>query len=491
MEEASSQSPAPQRMGRTPGAARQAGADWPTRTTEIGAACAGIWMGRPPVAGQRARRCGVDRRRFAGWGLVAVSVACAGCASPSVQRVLHPTWGGVAQKTPRNPAVDPRYDKLMREMEAHGGQGALAVDQPSTTEQIGGALKKATATVSSALTIKPRVTKAPDPLALDSMPRKVGIDVYFQAGRLAESNGNRAAAMQQYERALREDPTHVPTLISLARVQDRQEAFANAEPLYRRALEVDPQNAMVHNDLGLCLARQGRREEAVAALRKAVELEPDRTLYRNNLATVLVDAGRTDQAWTELVAVHPAAAAHYNLGFLLYHAGQRDRARTEFVAAQREDATLLAARDMIQQLDAEPARGAAARLAQKPTTKVQMRVEDLAPEPPAAPRHPVAHPVSLRLAPGELRRTPPTSAAGDGAAAPVSAPSEPDADPLLLRPVEGAIDLGPPANGRFVAPPSTALPRKASVTLADTCDEAELPTPDALLTPRIANAWRE
>ena len=82
----------------------------------------------------------------------------------------------------------------------------------SKTQQISSALKKATATVGSALTVKPRVDKAPDPLALDNMPAKIGIDLFYQSGRLAESNGNPAAAIKQYERGLEQDPNHLPTL---------------------------------------------------------------------------------------------------------------------------------------------------------------------------------------------------------------------------------------------------------------------------------------
>ena len=221
---------------------------------------------------------------------------------------------------------DQRYDDLVREMEENGGQASVDVTPKSTTQKISGAIKKATATVASALTIKPKVHKAPDPLALDNMPKKIGVDLCYQAGRLAESNGNPAAAIKQYERGLEDQPKHLPTLISLARLYDRQDEFDKAEKLYRRALEAEPQNAMAHNDLGLCLARHNQAEPALAELRQAVKLEPNRKLYRNNLATVLVDLGRIDEAWSELSTAHPAAVAHYNLGYLLYHAGNKPRA---------------------------------------------------------------------------------------------------------------------------------------------------------------------
>ena len=251
---------------------------------------------------------------------------------------------------------DARYQDLVREMEENGGNAAFDAEPKSTTEKIGGAIKKASATVTGALTMKPKVVKAPDPLALDNMPKDLGIDLYYQAGRVAESNGNPAAAIKQYERGLEEQPNHLPTLISLARLYDRQDEFDKAEKLYRRALEAEPDNAMAHNDLGLCLARHDRADEAIASLRQAIKLEPNRKLYRNNLATVLVDMGQVDAAYTELTAVHPAAVAHYNLGYLLYHAGNKSRAQQEFTLARQADSSLVAAQQMLDQMDAETKR---------------------------------------------------------------------------------------------------------------------------------------
>ena len=214
-------------------------------------------------------------------------------------------------------------------MQEQGGHASVDVTPKTTTQKFSGAVKKASATVASALTIKPKVHKAPDPLALDNMPKKIGVDLCYQAGRLAEANGNPAAAIKQYERGLADQPKHLPTLISLARLYDRQDEFDKADKLYRRAIEAEPQNAMAHNDLGLCLARHNQAEPALAELRQAVKLEPNRKLYRNNLATVLVDLKRIDEAWSELSAAHPAAVAHYNLGYLLYHAGNKPRAVQE------------------------------------------------------------------------------------------------------------------------------------------------------------------
>ena len=87
------------------------------------------------------------------------------------------------------------------------------------------------------------------------------------------------AAIKQYEHAINADPQHVPSLISLARLHDRNEAYDQALRHYREAIEIAPKNATAYNDLGLCLARNDRDAESVEALRHAVSLEPNCVYY--------------------------------------------------------------------------------------------------------------------------------------------------------------------------------------------------------------------
>ncbi|MHB8866784.1 MAG: tetratricopeptide repeat protein, partial [Pirellulaceae bacterium] len=307
-------------------------------------------------------------------GLVAFSLLDAGCSSDkSSQRQLARSG---ADESAASSFGDSRYQDLLREVDENGGHSAYDAQPKTTTAKVGGAIKKAGASVGGALTMKPKVVKAADPLALDNMPKDISIDLFYQSGRLAESNGNPAAAIKQYERGLEEQPNHLPCLISLARLYDRQDNFDKAEKLYRRALETEPDNAMVHNDLGLCLARHNRADDAVSSLRQAIRLEPSRELYRNNLATVLVEMRNIDAAYTELTAVHSPAVAHYNLGYLLYQAGDKVRARQEFTLARQADASLAAAQQMLNQLDAETKGSTRKEIAQAPaaSTKVQCRI---------------------------------------------------------------------------------------------------------------------
>jgi Flp pilus assembly protein TadD len=418
----------------------------------------------------------VGMRRISWLGLLAVSVLSLGCWSKSgSNRLAANSVGGAGPSAVTKPLGDQRYDNLLREMEDNGNQISADMTPKTTTQKVSGAIKKASATVAGALTIKPKVHKAPDPLALDNMPKKFGVDLCYQAGRLAESNNNPTAAIKQYERGLEDSPNHLPTLISLARVYDRQDEFDKAEKLYRRALEAEPANALAHNDLGLCLARHNKAELGLVELRQAVKLEPNRKLYRNNLATVLVDLGRTDEAWTELNAVHPVAVAHYNLGYLLYHSGKnKSRALQEFTLAKEADASLAAAQQMLDQLNAETQHADKTEVAMKPT-KVQCRIEDVGPQPTTVEKRTPAYPVAAARSPVDLRRTPPTESES------TPAPAPPVMEPVPLEPAD--TDLLPTAApaGPAQPPPSSEFPiRMMSGAEVEDTDESALPTPALL-----------
>lgn len=281
-------------------------------------------------------------------GLVSCSLSYMGCASDSGLRSEDFTSSKSSKTAPLG---DSRYEKLAKELEAGGGKSSAGGDSKSTVSKIGASLKKATSSVTSALTFTPKIVKAADPVSLSTVPEKIDADVYYQAGQLAESKGNQNAAVMQYSKGLKVAPEHMPSLLSLARLHDRGENFAKAERLYRRAIEIDPENATAYNDLGLCLARNDRRSDGIIALRHAVTLNPNRKLYRNNLATVLVSQGEVDEALNQLLAVHPPAAAHYNLGYLLYRKGDREKAGNHLSIASRKDPTLAPAANTLAQVE--------------------------------------------------------------------------------------------------------------------------------------------
>ena len=417
----------------------------------------------------------MDLRRFLCVGLVVCSIPYLGCASKSGSNGLRSSSGSALSKSSTTaPFNDPRYQNLVEKIEADGGTTSYDQEPDSTAGKIGSAVKKATSSVTSALTLKPKVIKAHDPVSLSSMPEHINVAVIYQAGRLAESKGDRAAAIKQYTRAVEEAPEHLPSLISLARLHDRDENFSEAQRLYRKAIKAEPGNAMAYNDLGLCLARNDRDEESIAALGQAISLEPSSKLYRNNLATVLVDMGRVDAAWNELAGAHSPAVAHYNLGYLLFENGDKQQAQRQFQLAVQKDPALTAAQDMLARFDGpRPEQSAAAE-------KVRFRVDDLmtqvAPSAPAGALR--ARPVAMVVSPRELRRIPPTDSPED------NGPPKPPTI-RLHQPVPTGPQLQPAPLGTPVVPiqPQSGIQfpgRTMSGTMVQDSEDADLPTPELL-----------
>jgi Tfp pilus assembly protein PilF len=221
---------------------------------------------------------------------------------------------------------------------------------PKKENPFSATFRKATRSVTDALTIKPKVIPAKDPTSLSTKPGPVGPDLYLSAARLLESRGDVEAAVSQYEKALSIDAKHLPSLLSLGRLYHRQGRMNDAIRTCLRATQAHPKSAVAYNDLGLCYSRQSRVESAIKALSTAVQLEPESKLYRNNLAAALVQADRNDEALMQWTQVHGAAVAHYNLGYLLYKQGKEDAAHEQFKLALSRDAGLRQATQMLMRL---------------------------------------------------------------------------------------------------------------------------------------------
>ncbi len=346
--------------------------------------------------------------------LAVVSLICLalviGCSRKSGSNQLRSDSGlGLGQSNAPYPFNDPKYQELVNQ--TSGENAKTGMFDSSTSSSITSKLKDATAAVGSALTLKPKVIPANDPVALSSKPGKLSADLYYQAARVAENNGKTDQAIVKYAQALQVEEDHLPSLIGLARLYDRKGDFESAITAYRKTTELVPDNAMARNDLGLCFARQGRNAEALAELRKAIELEPSRKLYRNNLATVLVDMGDVNAALAEMNAVHPPAIAQYNLAYLLVKSGHEMEARPYLYQASQLDPSMTVAVDLLRQIDSRlnPAATATAQ-------RIQYRMDDqqASPQPSSVYAQPVG---STRLpataasvyAPVDLRRVPPTN----------------------------------------------------------------------------------
>jgi Tfp pilus assembly protein PilF len=200
---------------------------------------------------------------------------------------------------------------------------------------------------------QPKIEVHDDAIALSKEPRR-GPELHLAMGRLYEQSNRRAEAAKEYDEALRLGQKNPAVLSAYAQYKARSGQFDEAIRYYQQAIKLTPNDPSLYNDLGLCYARRDRNPEAVSQLMRAIQFQPDNPLYRNNIAAVLVEMNQSDEAMRHLLAVHPEAVAHYNLGYLLHKKGQSVPAAQHFAYALQRDPTLEPAKYWLDRVGANP-----------------------------------------------------------------------------------------------------------------------------------------
>jgi len=234
-------------------------------------------------------------------------------------------------------------------------QAFAAADRPGAGGSITSSIKEGLGKLGEAVTPKPRVEPADDPVSL-ATEAKPGVELHVAVARLYVESGKLTEAAKHYQEALRREPNNLPALLGYAHLKDLLEEPAEARKLYLQAVRAHPKEASAHNNLALFYAGRGMLNEASAAMARAIQLQPKNPKYRNNIAQLLVTMGRTTEAFAHLSAVHRPAVAHYNLGYLLERQGQSQAAAQQFAIALQTDSSLVAARRGLERLQGLSAR---------------------------------------------------------------------------------------------------------------------------------------
>ena len=187
--------------------------------------------------------------------------------------------------------------------------------------------------------------------------------LHVEMARMLGRSGEEGGAEIHYREALKLSPQSLEAQLGYARLLVARGEPQQACGWFERAHQEHPESATACNDLGLCYAECGRATDAVAAMQRATELQPEEIRYRNNLARLLVAENQAEEALLALLAVHPPAVAHYNVGYLLQSHGKRAAAAAQFKKAASLDPTLAVAQrwnlEIVRrdQLDAQTAQG--------------------------------------------------------------------------------------------------------------------------------------
>jgi tetratricopeptide (TPR) repeat protein len=152
----------------------------------------------------------------------------------------------------------------------------------------------------------------------------------FAAARFFESTRQFDKAVEQYSKAIADDPDYVDAYARLGIVHGLFGQHRKAEAALRKAVELRPNDAVLRNNLAFEFIQQRRWSEAERSLREALTLDPTLPNARTNLALALSAQGRFKESLSEYSRVLPEADAYYNVG-LAYRGQKRyDQARAAF-----------------------------------------------------------------------------------------------------------------------------------------------------------------
>ena len=161
---------------------------------------------------------------------------------------------------------------------------------------------------------------------------------HYNLGNLYDRQGHPAAAIREYQAALRIEPNYADAENNLGGVLLRQHRFGEAIAHYRAAVRINTDFLNCVN-LANALADAGRLPEAETAYQQALQLNPRFAQAHVNFGMALQARGKAADAMTQFQAALELDAenepAHYNLANILAEAGKLPEAIAHYQAAER------------------------------------------------------------------------------------------------------------------------------------------------------------
>ena len=165
----------------------------------------------------------------------------------------------------------------------------------------------------------------------------ISAETRYAAGQLAESQGNAAIAIKQYEEALRLKSDHVPSLYRLGVVQAQVKQYPKAIETWKRYVKATHDSANGYGNLGFCYELSGDAQAAEGAYQKGIAKDPKNQPCRVNYGLMLARQDRMTDAITQFRAVLTPAEVSYNIGSVHEMKGRKEQAKAEYQRALAMD----------------------------------------------------------------------------------------------------------------------------------------------------------
>jgi tetratricopeptide (TPR) repeat protein len=150
-------------------------------------------------------------------------------------------------------------------------------------------------------------------------------------GLLSAREGNTAAAIEFFQRALQIDPAHLIALLNLGNAYRQRKDWGEAKKALQRAFDIGPDDPEVNYSLGMVCAQLEETDRAYEYLKRAVSLRPVYPEALNNLGVLYLRTRRPEEAihsFEESIRVAPEYdQAYLNLARVYAIQSQREKAR--------------------------------------------------------------------------------------------------------------------------------------------------------------------
>ena len=159
-------------------------------------------------------------------------------------------------------------------------------------------------------------------------------------GTIYEGSGEYERAAQQFERALKLEPTSDDAVRGLASAYDTLKESAKAEETYRQAIALRPQYWRNYNMLGVFYYTRSKYDEAARMFHEVTALAPDNYRGYNNLGGIFLLQGRYAEAvplFERAVVIQPNADAYSNLGTTYFYLRNFPESARVFAEAVKRD----------------------------------------------------------------------------------------------------------------------------------------------------------
>ncbi len=136
----------------------------------------------------------------------------------------------------------------------------------------------------------------------DDLRQLAGPEVRYDLGIVYVGKNLLTQAAAEFEKALAKNPTHIPSLLELGKIQLRLNLPLKAVESFETVLKHDPRNAEAYSQLAAAYQAQQLGSKAFVFATKAAALKPQDPAYRAQLAFLLDDQKRYAEALEHYLA---------------------------------------------------------------------------------------------------------------------------------------------------------------------------------------------